>query len=116
MRSEFPPPKRGFLRSEGIDGSVWLSSSMVVGGCASKHPSKHRSKHHGGVLISDHYVSLFEPSERAESYRAQLLDFMETHVYPAERVYEIQMRESGNLHHHPQIIEDLKGEARRRGL
>jgi acyl-CoA dehydrogenase len=74
------------------------------------------SKHHGGVVISDHYVSLFEPSERAESYRAQLLEFMETHVYPAESVYEIQMREAGNPHHHPQIIEDLKGEARRRGL
>jgi acyl-CoA dehydrogenase len=76
----------------------------------------HASKHHGGVVISEHRVSLFEPSERAEGYRAQLLDFMETHVYPAEPVYEVQMRESGDPHHHPQIIEDLKVEARRRGL
>jgi len=38
------------------------------------------------------------------------------HIYPAEPVYEVQMRESGNPHHHPQIIEDLKDEARRRGL
>jgi acyl-CoA dehydrogenase len=41
---------------------------------------------------------------------------MEMHIYPAEPVYEVQMRESGNPHHHPQIIEDLKDEARRRGL
>jgi acyl-CoA dehydrogenase len=69
-----------------------------------------------GVVISDHQVSLFEPSERARGYRERLLDFMQTHVYPAEPVYEIQMRESGNPHHQPQIVEDLKVEARRRGL
>lgn len=59
---------------------------------------------------------MFEPSQRAEGYRAQLLDFMEAHVYPAEPVYESQMRESGNPHHHPKVIEDLKDEARRRNL
>jgi acyl-CoA dehydrogenase len=77
--------------------------------------SKHREGREGAV-ISDHRVSVFAPSERVEGYRAQLLDFMETHVYPAEPVYEVQVRESGNPHHHPQIVEDLKGEARRRGL
>ena len=41
---------------------------------------------------------------------------MERHVYPSEPVYEIQMRESGNPHHHPQIVDDLKHEARRQGL
>jgi hypothetical protein len=45
--------------------------------------------------------SLFQPSQRGERYRSQLLDFMETHVYPAEAEYETQMRESGNPHHHP---------------
>jgi acyl-CoA dehydrogenase len=74
------------------------------------------SKHREGVVISDHQVSLCAPSERVEGYRAQLLDFMETHVYPAEPVYEVRLRESGNPHHYPQIIEDLKDEARRRGL
>jgi len=69
-----------------------------------------------GVVISDHKLSLFEPSPRGERYRVQLLDFMATHVYPAEAEYEIQMRESGNAHHHPQVIEDLKREARRRDL
>jgi acyl-CoA dehydrogenase len=59
---------------------------------------------------------LWESSDRTERYRAQLLDFMETHVYPGEPVYHVQMRESGNPHHHPQIVEDLKAQARRRGL
>lgn len=58
----------------------------------------------------------FPFSERAHRYRADLLNFMEKHVYPAEAVYERQMRESGDPHHHPQILEDLKAEARRQGL
>ncbi len=55
-------------------------------------------------------------SPRAQSYRAKLLDFMQSHVYPAEADYSGQMRAAGNPHHHPQAIEDLKCEARRRGL
>ena len=78
--------------------------------------SARASKQPEGVVISDQISSLFESSDRAERYRAQLLDFMETHVYPAEPVYDAQMRESGNPHHHPVIVEDLKSEARRRGL
>jgi acyl-CoA dehydrogenase len=69
-----------------------------------------------GVIISDQIFSLFGYSDRAERYRAQLLDFMEKCVYPAEPVYDVQMRESGDPHHHPVIVEDLKSEARRRGL
>ena len=69
-----------------------------------------------GVVISGHQGSPFEPSQRAEDYRLRLLDFMETHVYPAEPVYGAQMRESGNPHHHPQVIEDLKYEARQHNL
>lgn len=61
-------------------------------------------------------MSLFEMSERAEAYRADLLDFMDTHVYPAEAVYDVQMREAGDPHFHPPIMEDLKAEARKRGL
>ncbi|MBF6100454.1 acyl-CoA dehydrogenase family protein [Nocardia cyriacigeorgica] len=61
-------------------------------------------------------MSLFDTSERAEKYRAELLDFMEAHVYPAEAVYDQQMRESGDPHFHPPILEELKAEARRRGL
>ncbi|MGS2808448.1 acyl-CoA dehydrogenase family protein [Nocardia sp. MW-W600-9] len=61
-------------------------------------------------------MSLFDLSERAEKYRADLLDFMDEQVYPAEAVYDEQMRESGDPHFQPPILEELKAEAKRRGL
>lgn len=61
-------------------------------------------------------MSMFDFSDRAQKYRSDLLEFMDSHIYPAEPVYETQMREAGDPHFHPPIIEDLKAEARRRGL
>ncbi len=61
-------------------------------------------------------MSFFETTDRGKKYQADLLEFMDSHVYPAEAVYEEQMRELGNPHGQPQIIEDLKKEARSRGL
>jgi acyl-CoA dehydrogenase len=61
-------------------------------------------------------MSLFEISERAQRYQADLLEFMDSHVYPAEAVYDEQMREAGDPHFHPPILEELKTEARKRGL
>ncbi|QNJ93949.1 acyl-CoA dehydrogenase family protein [Mycolicibacterium fluoranthenivorans] len=58
----------------------------------------------------------FEASDRTKKYRAELLDFMDSHVYPAEPRYDVQMRESGDPHHQPPILEELKAEARKRGL
>jgi acyl-CoA dehydrogenase len=59
---------------------------------------------------------MFEMTERAQRYQRDLLEFMDSHVYPAEPVYARQMREAGDPHHQPQVLEDLKAEARRRGL
>jgi acyl-CoA dehydrogenase len=61
-------------------------------------------------------MSVFEISDRTKKYQADLLEFMESHIYPAEPVYEQQMRESGDPHFQPPIVEELKAEARRRGL
>ena len=61
-------------------------------------------------------MSVFEFSDRTKKYQAELLDFMDKHVYPAEAVYEEQMREAGNPHFQPPIIDDLKKEAKARGL
>ncbi|OBI91057.1 acyl-CoA dehydrogenase family protein [Mycobacterium asiaticum] len=61
-------------------------------------------------------MSLFEISERAQQYQSDLREFMDSHVYPAEAVYDEQMREAGDPHFHPPILEDLKAEARKRGL
>jgi len=58
----------------------------------------------------------FSHSERVEDYRGRLLAFMDSHIYPAEAVYAQQMEESGDPHHHPEVLEDLKKEARSRGL
>ncbi len=59
---------------------------------------------------------MFEFSDRAKQYQADLQEFMDSHVYPAEAVYAEQMRESGDPHFHPPILEELKAEARSRGL
>jgi acyl-CoA dehydrogenase len=61
-------------------------------------------------------MSLFELSDRAARYRDDLLAFMDSHIYPAEPVYAEQMRESGDPHFQPPILEELKVQARQRGL
>ena len=59
----------------------------------------------------------FAISERAEEWRGRLLDFMDERVMPAEPVYEAEMREvGGDPSHHPPVIDELKVEARSRGL
>ncbi|WP_327139756.1 acyl-CoA dehydrogenase family protein [Nocardia sp. NBC_01327] len=59
---------------------------------------------------------MFEPSDKALRYRDDLLAFMDELVYPAESIYEAQMVESGDPHFQPPIVEELKTEARKRGL
>ena len=58
----------------------------------------------------------FQMTDRAQALQDDLLAFMDEHVYPAEAVYLEQMRESGDPVFHPPIVEELKSEARRRGL
>jgi acyl-CoA dehydrogenase len=58
----------------------------------------------------------FEPTDRCKDYLERVSAFMDEHVYPAEPVYEREMRESGNPNFHPPVLEQLKDEARRRGL
>jgi acyl-CoA dehydrogenase len=58
----------------------------------------------------------FALSDKAKALQAELEEFMGQHVLPAEPVYEQARRESGDPHHHPPVMEELKAEARRRGL
>jgi acyl-CoA dehydrogenase len=58
----------------------------------------------------------FELTDRCKDYIERVEAFMDAHVYPAEPVYEQQMRESGDPHFHPPVLEELKAEAQRRGL
>ena len=57
----------------------------------------------------------FSLSARCQELQSELTKFMEDHVYPAEAVYEEQLA-TGDRHGHPPIMEELKAEARRRGL
>jgi acyl-CoA dehydrogenase len=61
----------------------------------------------------------FEYDQRTEELRAQLLAFMDEFVYPAEKVFAAQLAEAeadGRMWERPPVIEELKAEARRRGL
>ncbi|XVX21092.1 acyl-CoA dehydrogenase family protein [Actinomycetota bacterium] len=61
-------------------------------------------------------TEIFANTPRGEEYKEKLLAFMDEKVYPNESVYHEQMVASGDDNHHPQILEDLKAEAKSRGL
>ena len=58
----------------------------------------------------------FGLSARTEELRGRLADFVAERVDPAEAVYAEQVAASGDPHFHPPVMEDLKAEARARGL
>ena len=61
----------------------------------------------------------FALSPAAQDYAKRLEDFMDSHVYPAEPVYAQQRRElvaAGTPEIVPAVVEDLKVEAKSRGL
>ncbi|MEV6279830.1 acyl-CoA dehydrogenase family protein [Nocardia sp. NPDC051832] len=59
---------------------------------------------------------MFALSAHALRYRDDLLAFMDEQIYPAEPIYHAQLSESGNPHFQPPILEELKTEAKKRGL
>jgi acyl-CoA dehydrogenase len=61
----------------------------------------------------------FAHSRLARQYLSRLQDFMDEHVFPAEPVYAAQRAElaaAGRPHRLPAVVEELKAEARSRGL
>ncbi len=58
----------------------------------------------------------FAFSSKVEELRGRLLEFMDSHVYPAEQVHAQQVAAAGSPYAHPPIIEALKAAARARGL
>jgi acyl-CoA dehydrogenase len=58
----------------------------------------------------------FEPSDRCRELSKALEAFMAEEVVPAEAVHHQQLVDSGDPHHHPAVMEELKAEARARGL
>ncbi|MFC9768051.1 acyl-CoA dehydrogenase family protein [Rhodococcus jostii] len=58
----------------------------------------------------------FEYSARTERLLEQLRTFMEEHVYPAEAVYDEQIKSNDNPHEQPKVMLDLQAKARELGL
>ena len=61
----------------------------------------------------------FAYDARTEQLSGQLLEFMDSHVYPAEKVFADQVAEAaaaGRIWQRPPVIDELKAEARSRGL
>jgi acyl-CoA dehydrogenase len=58
----------------------------------------------------------FALSAKAETLRSELESFMDDCVYPNEALHHRQIAESGNPHTHPAVLDELKVEARKRGL
>ncbi|MFB4473463.1 acyl-CoA dehydrogenase family protein, partial [Oceanobacillus caeni] len=59
---------------------------------------------------------LKEISSYAERLREELIDFMEEHIYPAEKEVEAYLETTENRWTIPPIIEELKQKAKRQGL
>src|SRR5690606_3419632 len=57
----------------------------------------------------------FALSAKAQQTCDEMWDFMRSHVFPAEPVWAAYLAEHGP-HEHPPVMEELKAEARRRGL
>ncbi|MDN6379286.1 MAG: acyl-CoA dehydrogenase family protein [Brevibacterium aurantiacum] len=59
---------------------------------------------------------MLETTQRGRDYQERLNKFMDDFVYPAESVYAEQMAAADSPHFPPQILEDLKAEAKSQGL
>lgn len=58
----------------------------------------------------------FAPSQRCEELCESLRAFLEDRIHPAEAVHAEQVRAAGDPHFHAPVLEELKREARARGL
>jgi acyl-CoA dehydrogenase len=58
----------------------------------------------------------FELTDRCKEFQERVQAFMDERIYPAEKLLAEEMAASDDPHHHPQVMEDLKEEARARGL
>ena len=58
----------------------------------------------------------FAYSQKVEEYRQRLTAFMDEHVYPSEPVYAEQVAKQADPWDRPPVIDQLKAEARSRGL
>src|SRR5213595_775100 len=58
----------------------------------------------------------FEPSEKVKRLEAQVREFVDREVYPAEKIFERQLAEAPSRWQIPPVMEELKAKARAAGL
>lgn len=58
----------------------------------------------------------FAYSEKVRTLHQQLSDFMDRHIYPNVQTYRDQLAASDEPHHHAEIVDELKAQARAQGL
>ncbi|WP_153503809.1 acyl-CoA dehydrogenase family protein [Cumulibacter manganitolerans] len=59
----------------------------------------------------------FEHSAKAKDYQARMWDFMESHIFPAEKTWNEWREKAGHDNHElPPVMNELKAEAKKRGL
>jgi acyl-CoA dehydrogenase len=58
----------------------------------------------------------FELTDRCRDYQERVAAFMNEWIYPSEPVYAEQIRASGDPNFHAPVLEELKAQARSRGL
>jgi acyl-CoA dehydrogenase len=58
----------------------------------------------------------FELTDKAKQVQEQLLRFMDEQIYPSERLVAEQVEASGDPHHEPAILKELRGKAKALGL
>lgn len=58
----------------------------------------------------------FTYSEKVQTLRQQISDFMDRFIYPNQQTYRDQLAASDDPHHHAEIVDELKEKARGQGL
>src|ERR1044072_5711297 len=58
----------------------------------------------------------FEPSDKVKRLQTKVRDFMDEHVYPAEKIFEEQLNAQPSRWQIPPVMEELKKKARAAGL
>src|SRR5919112_4781232 len=70
----------------------------------------------GSSAVVRGVVVVFELSEKSRTFRERVEAFMDELIYPNEAKYHEQLDASGNRWSVPRVMEELKNEAKARGL
>jgi acyl-CoA dehydrogenase len=58
----------------------------------------------------------FAFTDKVKGLQKQVTEFMDRYIYPNEKTFHEQIAASGNIHHHAEIVDELKVKAKAEGL